>query len=72
MRILRSDKQFRSLASTTVLTAPQAFETTDARSNALNPRRDTISAGLEREEQRSLDTETIAGLAISVLHGLTL
>ncbi|WP_353959452.1 TetR family transcriptional regulator C-terminal domain-containing protein [Corynebacterium glaucum] len=31
-----------------------------------------MSAGLEREEQRSLDAETIAGLAISVLHGLTL
>ena len=70
--LLRSDEQFRSLASTTVLTAPQAFEATDAKSNGLNAWRETIVDALKRDEKSSLDAETIAGLTIAVLQGLTL
>lgn len=69
--LLNSDKEFRSLASTTVLTAPQALEASDAKSNALDEWRDTITAAVRREMQGSLDAETIAGLTIAILQGLT-
>lgn len=69
--LLKSDEEFRSLASTTVLTAPQAFEAADAKCTALNAWSEAIVAALRGEQQSSLDAETIAGLTIATLQGLT-
>lgn len=69
--LLGSDEEFRSLASTTVLTAPQAFEASDAKSNALDEWRETIATAVRRERRSALDAETIAGLTIAILQGLT-
>ena len=70
--LLRSDEQFRSLVSTTVLAAPQAFDTPEAKFDALNSWRKDIINALEYEEQGSLDADEIAGLVIVILQGLTL
>ena len=70
--LLRSDAQFRSLVSTTVLTAPQAFETADAKYNALDSWRNDIFDALVCDGLPSTDAHRIAGLVIVVLQGLTL
>lgn len=70
--LLRSDEQFRALVSTTVLTAPQAFETADAKYNALDLWRNDIFDVLVGDGLSSTDAHRIAGLVIVVLQGLTL
>ncbi len=72
MSLLRSDTRFRSLASATVLAAPQAFDSPDAKVDALGAWREDIASALKGEKQLSLDTETIAGLVVVIIQGLTL
>lgn len=72
MSLLRSDTRFRSLASATVIAAPQAFDQADAKVDALGPWREEIVNALKEGESGSLTAETIAGLVIVLLQGLTI
>ncbi len=75
--LLQKDNQFRALASTTVLVAPQATDPGDAKTQSLDAWKGRIAdAVIQRAPQaprppRASSTETIAGMVLTLLQGLT-
>jgi AcrR family transcriptional regulator len=67
--LLQRDNQFRALASTTVLVAPQATDRGDAKTNALDAWKDRIADAVVLQTAPS--TETVAGMVLTLLQGLT-
>ena len=68
--LLRSDRRFRALASTTVLVAPQAHSTDPSKNDVLDAWRDDIAAALTGV-RAPISPETIAGLVLVLLQGFT-
>ena len=68
--LLRSDELFRALASTTVLVAPQSDGDTTSKHTALDDWRDQIAAVIDGDGP-TLSGETLAGLVLVLLQGLT-
>lgn len=67
--LLQRDDQFRALASTTVLVAPQATDHGDAKTHALDAWKDRIADAVVLQTAPS--TETVAGMVLTLLQGLT-
>lgn len=67
--LLRDDALFRALAASTVLVAPQALTDRSEKNAALDAWRDQIAATLPSTGEA--DSETVAGLALVFLQGLT-
>ncbi|WP_145942799.1 TetR/AcrR family transcriptional regulator [Corynebacterium glyciniphilum] len=72
--LLQRDDQFRALASTTVLVAPQATDPGDAKTHALDAWKDRIADAVVLQTSRQApapSTETVAGMVLTLLQGLT-
>lgn len=67
--LLQEDARFRSLMSTTVLVAPQAFDRQDRKKDALDDWRQHIAKSLKGARGVSMKIETAAGLVMVLLQG---
>lgn len=69
--LLRTDTLFRALACTTVVVAPQASDDSHRKHEALDAWRDKITASLRATPSSSVSPQTVAGLVLVLLQGLT-